>query len=337
MTDTAFVPGAFFIPLIAEPEADLAAVVFAVVLFALPAALTMIAYAMKYSGIPGGSTIGNAILRVEGRILRSLESKVENAIRPFTLMIVTPIYVLDRIVSEIESALDSIRYKLDTIKRGTIPHYFHSALTWTAQQVRHAEHYAHTLAVENTNRILHYYGLAKAHADHEFDSAIHYADRIGQDAEHYAHYHDVILKDEILHYFGEAEAKADSEFRKAMQRADVVKVAAETFAVGKIGTAVHYLEDVISHRLAPVEAEAGATKKKLQTYLDDCGDQLCEGLHDFSKDMPKLSGVMATGALLAFFIECVHSPEATARYTDELLYEPADAALHALADIVGIR
>ncbi|MGH7239403.1 MAG: hypothetical protein ACREHG_04965 [Candidatus Saccharimonadales bacterium] len=350
-TDRAFIPGTFILPLVAEPEADIGALILAVVLFALPVALTMIAYALKAVPIGIVQSAGDHILSGEKRILGMLAGRVESAIRPFTLMVATPVALMDLLFANIMSAFSETRAKLDDIKRGTIPHYFHSALTWTAQQVAAAKTYAHLLATENYNRILHYYNLSIAHTDHYFKSAISHADAVGQDAKHYAHLHDTILHDEIIHYYGEAQRYADDDLNKALHRADVVKVAAETFATGIVGTAVHYLSDVISHRLAPISAKAETNRVKIDNYIDDCGQPLCEGLlntppksqqqptkggHGFAKDLPKLFELVEGLAFLGFIEEMIREPTATARDTFAVADDTVTGTVAAFRDLTGV-
>jgi len=336
MHNLAFVPSPVILPLIADPEADIGAVLIAVLLFALPVVLTMIAYALKAVPIGIVQSAGDHILAAEKRVASSLAHKVESAIRPFTILVTSPVLRLDRLVVVIEDAFNRTRAKLDDIKRGTIPHYFHSALSWTSARLSELKaDYLHRITL-NTNRIYHYYDLARAHTDHYFHAAISHADAVGHDAEHYAHVNDTILRNEIGHYYNLAIQHADDDLAQAMHRADVVKVAAEAFATGKVNVAVHYLEDVISHRLAPVKAEADITKKTLTTFLDDCGEDLCNGLHGLSKELPKLFDLVEGVAFLGFVEEMIREPERTARLTDDALSPLLDGTVSLFRDLVGV-
>ena len=331
---SAFVAPAVLLPLIAEPEADIAAVVLAVVLFAIPVLLTVVAFTLKGSGIPGGVGIGNAILRFEKRIASSLASKVESAIRPFTILISTPMFILDRIVATIEAALDELRAKVHDVKRGTVPHYFHSANAHAQGLFHNAEHYAHVLASENDNRITHYYELGRAHTDHAVAVAVRHVEASVAHSEAYTraevgHEHDV-----ILHYYRLADGRITHTEDMLYKRMDLLHHLAEGYAHAEDLKVTEHLGGTIAKVKREVESDIGKARKIATDFIDDCGKDLCNGLHDVARDMPKLRGVFTTGLLLAFVAEAVHNPEGTARFVVDDLYEPVDNAAHELWNVV---
>lgn len=279
-----------------------------------------------------GAKIAAFVEEEAGNGIAALESFLDSHVEPLVDVIRGPSNGPKNVIAKILGTIAAAATALRFIRTNRIP----ALINLVNVKFHDAEHYAHLLASENYNRILHYYNEATAHTDHYFKAAIAHADAAAHDAKHYAHAADVKLYDEIIHYYGLAQQHADDDLNKALHRADVVKVAAETFTIGAIATAVHQLDDVISHRLAPVQAEADGAKKKLATWLNECGDDLCEGLHEYSKQWPKVLNLVRGVVFLGFIEEMIREPERTAQDTYDVAGPIFTETMNLFRDLVGV-
>lgn len=294
-----------------------------------------------------GDHIASFVETQAGNGIKAIEHYLDSHVEPLVDAIRGPSNGPKNVIGKILGTLGAAATALRFIRVNRIP----ALINLINTKFKDAESYAHLLATENYNRILHYYNLSVAHTDHYFKSAISHADAVGQDAKHYAHVNDTILHNEIIHYYGEAQKYADDDLNKALKRADVVKVAAETFALTRVNSAIKYLSDVISHRLAPISEKAEATRVKVDNYIDDCGQPLCEGLlstpppaeqsptkggHGFAKDLPKLWELVEGLAFLGFLEEMIREPERAAEDTFTVANDTMGATVTAFRDLTGV-
>lgn len=294
-----------------------------------------------------GEHIASFVASEAGRGIKAIETYLDSHVEPLVDAIRGPTNGPKNVIGKILTAIGAAATALRFIRTNRIP----ALINLINAKYNALRAYAQSLYGQNLNRIYHYYALARGHADHVLQSAVAYATDTGRAAEHYAHLHDTILHDEIIHYYGEAQRYADDDLNKAIHRADTVKVAAESFTIGKVAQAIRYLSDLMSHRLVPLEAKVAANGKTIDTYIDDCGEPLCEGLlntpppkeqsptrggHGFAKDLPKLWELVEGIAFLGFIEEMIREPVRAADDTFTVADDTVTGTIAAFRDLVGV-
>lgn len=110
---------------------------------------------------------------------------------------------------------------------------------------------------------------------------------------------------------------------------------AQEFA-GNVGAAIHQDAVVRDALVAATAAAATATvAAELTAYLETCGNDLCSGLSGLSRLLPALTGLMATGELMAIVYQCANDPIGGARDVAGAVGGVAEGGLDLFRTVTG--
>lgn len=331
------------------PEAPLLALAPEAAVIALAAALLAWAATALFrpvfrsiaAGIPVISRAADAwALRTVLGLSVSVQGWIDSAVSPLAAVVLSPWQKLDHVFTEVEATFAAVASRLASMPAAILAAAHQVIYLPLATDIDQLTHWTRAQVAALAGSIDQAVATAEAYTAREANAARAGAERTAADALD-------ALRQELAPEIAAATATANTALNDVhylagyaeslaniaeAQRATIGTVISSTIptAIAGVKTAgeqyadglVNHLGGVVDARFALVEAAAAKTAAvaaSAESYVENCGKELCDGLQSTAQQLGQVAGVLDGAGILAWIISAAADPQGFAQTTQSML------------------
>ncbi len=134
----------------------------------------------------------------------------------------------------------------------------------------------------------------------------------------------------------ETRAWFDAQMRASYDTLATAIVAVENWTADSVNTVAGVLYDDIVAIEKHITDVVDVAIEAEQTWRNDCGDPLCQGLLDFSRALQLMQGLVTGGVIMALVADAVRDPRGTAEAVNSVASGPIAAQFASVRQAVGV-